>query len=297
MIKSFRAGDGEELFYRHWQAEDERKVLIIIHGASEHSGRYGEFAHWLNARGVSVYALDNRGHGLNSQGLGFVHIDSSKWHRLVEDVSELGQLVREETEKKPYLLGHSMGSFIGRSLALEGGDFETFIFTGTGYQPALKLELSFLLTKSLIKIHGEKYPSPLTERLSFEVYRRTMIKRGYTSSPYGWLTSDKTKLGEALEEEALKEPFSLGAFLVLLRLVERAQDSSRLENLQAPIYFLSGDRDVVGDFGRGVDRVVELYRKSPAPIHRISYPAMHHEILNETRREEVYQDIYYLLNR
>lgn len=295
MKKSMLGGDKKELYYRHWPAAKEEKVLQIVHGASEHSGRYHEFARWMNEKGVSVYALDNRGHGMNGLGQGYVHIDHHQWQRLPEDVLLLGELIKKETNKMPYLLGHSMGSFIGRIVALSGAEYKRFFFTGTGWEPQLKLKLSLALTDGLIALHGVHYQDPLMERLTFEMYRLEMLRKKYTNSRFGWLTRDPAKIKEAEAELALMERFSLGAFKSLLLLVKGAQDLSYLPNIKAPIHFLSGERDPVGEFTRSVDKAYQAYKKAHVDVYRHYYPGMHHEILNELGREEVYQDIFYFM--
>ncbi|NLY36929.1 MAG: alpha/beta hydrolase [Tissierellia bacterium] len=295
MKEMMLSADNKELYYRYWPAPKEEKVLQIVHGASEHSGRYHEFAQWMNEKGVSVYALDNRGHGMNSLAQGYVHIDNLQWKRLPEDVLQLGDLIKERTNKTPYLLGHSMGSFIARIVASSGGDYQRFFFTGTGWEPRVKLEMSLALTDGLIALHGVHYQDPIMERLSFEMYRREMIKKGYTTSSFGWLTRDADKLKEAEAEMALKERFSLGAFKTLLLLVRAAQDTRCLPNIKAPIHFLSGEHDPVGEFTKAVDKAYHSYKKAPVEVYRHIYSGMHHEILNELGREEVYKDIYYFM--
>lgn len=295
MKKTMLGGDKKELHYRYWPAEKEEKVLQIVHGASEHSGRYDEFARWMNEKGVSVYALDNRGHGMNGLAQGYVHIDHEQWQKLPEDVLLLGERIKEETKKTPYLLGHSMGSFIGRIVALSGADYKGFFFTGTAWEPQLKLKLSLVLTDGLIALHGVRYQDPLMERLTFEMYRLEMIKKKYTKSRYGWLTRDPAKIIEAEAEPALLERFSLGAFKSLLLLVQGAQDMRYLSNIKAPIHFLSGERDPVGGFTKSVNKVYKAYKNGPVEVYRHIYSGMHHEILNEIGREEVYQDIFYYM--
>ena len=59
-----------------------------------------------------------------------------------------------------------------------------------------------------------------------------------------------------------------------------------------PVLFTSGAEDPVGNFGKGVRKVYEKYRA--AGIQDVSlhlYTGDGHEILNETDREQVYQDL------
>ena len=37
---SLRSTDGTKLFYRQWEPEDPKAVLLFVHGVGEHSGRY-----------------------------------------------------------------------------------------------------------------------------------------------------------------------------------------------------------------------------------------------------------------
>jgi len=55
--------NNDKIFYQYWQQKNPSAILVIAHGFGEHSDRYIEMAkhyHWF---GMSVYALDHRGHG------------------------------------------------------------------------------------------------------------------------------------------------------------------------------------------------------------------------------------------
>ena len=54
---------GVEVFTRRWPVTDPAGLVVLSHGASEHSGRYDRFALALNAAGFAAVALDHRGHG------------------------------------------------------------------------------------------------------------------------------------------------------------------------------------------------------------------------------------------
>ena len=77
----FESDDGTRLFLRRWlpgMAGEGKPlplaVVHMVHGMSEHSGRYGRVAEKLAAAGIEVWAADQRGHGktadLNVNGPG-----------------------------------------------------------------------------------------------------------------------------------------------------------------------------------------------------------------------------------
>ena len=57
---------GRQIFWRRWSPDADATppaVIVLVHGASEHSGRYEHVAQALTDSGYPVYALDHRGHG------------------------------------------------------------------------------------------------------------------------------------------------------------------------------------------------------------------------------------------
>ncbi|MEL6527845.1 MAG: alpha/beta fold hydrolase, partial [Chloroflexota bacterium] len=56
--------DGVTIHTVHWSPEtDSERVVMLVHGISEHSGRYAHVAEHLTSHGYHVYAHDHRGHG------------------------------------------------------------------------------------------------------------------------------------------------------------------------------------------------------------------------------------------
>jgi acylglycerol lipase len=101
---------GRRIFWQAWLPEGTpRAVIVVAHGASEHSGRYEHVAARLTAEGYAVYAIEHRGHG-RSEGQRAV-ID-----RLDNAVADVDALVSIAAERHPdtqvFLLGHSMGGAI-----------------------------------------------------------------------------------------------------------------------------------------------------------------------------------------
>lgn len=107
------------IFWQSWIPEQPSTVVVIAHGASEHSDRYRHVAEALVAAGCAVYALDHRGHG-RSQGARAL-ID--RMGNAVADLATLIVLARSEQPVLPtYLLGHSMGGAVALSYAIRDQD-------------------------------------------------------------------------------------------------------------------------------------------------------------------------------
>src|SRR3954447_25735943 len=70
-VRLLPAVDSVNVVYRTWLPEGAvRATVQIVHGASEHSGRYRRLADALTARGLAVYAMDLRGHGRTAESSG-----------------------------------------------------------------------------------------------------------------------------------------------------------------------------------------------------------------------------------
>jgi alpha-beta hydrolase superfamily lysophospholipase len=111
---------GLALLRRTWPpAGDPRSVVVIAHGAGEHSGRYQHVADALVAAGHIVYALDHRGHGRSEGPRALV----DRLEHAVTDLDELVVLASGEHPGKPvFLIGHSMGGAIPLRYAIEHPD-------------------------------------------------------------------------------------------------------------------------------------------------------------------------------
>src|SRR4051794_28820404 len=121
--KLFKAADGVDLVYRRWVPDGEvRAALQIVHGASEHSGRYDGLAGALTDRGIAVYSMDLRGHGRTAQGTGVGRFGQGNAESMLDDVLTLRRIAANEHPGRPeILLGHSMGSVIALASAERNG--------------------------------------------------------------------------------------------------------------------------------------------------------------------------------
>lgn len=111
---------GLSIYWQSWLPDgDPRAVVVIAHGAGEHSGRYAHAAGRLVAEGYAVYAIEHRGHGRSDGSRALID-------RISYAVDDLGMLisiaVRQHPQAALFLLGHSMGATISLRYAIAHQD-------------------------------------------------------------------------------------------------------------------------------------------------------------------------------
>ena len=149
---SFTADDDFEVFYRRWTPDDPvRGVVLIVHGASEHSGRYARFAEVLRDDGSAVYALDLRGHGRTAESTGRGRIGARGVEGLLDDVHELANRARADFPSLPVVLfGHSMGSLIAQVYVERSGDtLAGYVLSGSAGLTEVVPEFATMLHEAL----------------------------------------------------------------------------------------------------------------------------------------------------
>ena len=105
-----RTNDGSHLFVRNYSPDRNARcgrTMMLIHGTSEHSGRYEHVARAAAQNGWEVIVPDLRGHGL-SDGIP-VHIH--RFERYLQDLDTLWQFF-ELNPRRTVVAGHSFGGLI-----------------------------------------------------------------------------------------------------------------------------------------------------------------------------------------
>lgn len=144
--------DGCEIYGFHTQPENVTRVMVLVHGFGEHSGRYkNNVIPMLMASGFAVATYDNVGHGKSSGKRG--HCQSyTALLDILSAVIEKAQVFYPNTPL--YLYGHSMGGNLVLNYALRRAPKVTGIVATSPY-----LRLAFqppkwkmLLGKFMLKI-------------------------------------------------------------------------------------------------------------------------------------------------
>lgn len=273
-----------------------KAVLQISHGMVEYIDRYDEFARFLNQHGYYVVGQDHLGHGesvLSDEYHGFFHEKDGN-ECVIGDIHELRLITEKKFPDVPYfLLGHSMGSFLTRQyIQMHGNGLSGVIIMGTGSQPLFLIKLGKLLCKIIAGWKGWNYRSAFVNNMAFGAYNK---KFHPVQTSVDWISRNEDNIKKYLQDPWCTFIFTLNGYYHMFRGMEQLGRKDNLNHIpkNLPIFFVSGQDDPVGNFGKGVEHIYRKYRN--AGISDVSiklYKNDRHEILNETDRWDVFEDLY-----
>ncbi|MEY2301733.1 alpha/beta hydrolase [Bacillus tropicus] len=287
--------DGSEIYLRKWLPEgDPRGIIQIAHGMTEHAGVYTDFIAALLKAGYGVYAHDHKGHGKTvKREEDYGHFKPNVgWNEAVSDVIFVSETIRKEQTCPLFLLGHSMGSFLSRrAVQLKGELYDGFLISGTGGNPGLLGSIGHKVATIEMKLRGAKTKSPMLNFLSFGNFN-SHFKPNRTK--FDWLSSDNNQVDKYIADPLCgficTTSFYRELFSGVLEVNKLEEFKKTPKNL--PIHIFSGDRDPVGDMGKGVKEVYENYKKCGVKDVTLRlYENGRHEMFHEVNREEVFKDL------
>ena len=276
-----------------WMPEGEPKaVLQIVHGIAEYIERYDDFAGFLNGLGYVVVAEDHMGHGQTVGAEGTQGYFEGGWFTAVSDSYALLRKTKAEYPQIPYVLfGHSMGSFMARTIleVYPDSGIAAAVICGTGWQPRAILPGAIGICQLACKKVGEKNTSDTLQNMVFGGYNKRVE---HPRTEFDWLTRDAKVVDAYIAHPSCGFTASTGLLRDLLtgiRFIEQKQNLAKM-NKDLPVLFIAGGDDPVGNYGKGVTRAAEEFRK--AGMKHVAcrlFPLGRHEILNEINCREVYE--------
>ena len=295
----FESRDGvSKLHAIVWSDETKNPIgiLQIIHGMAEYIDRYDDFARFMVGKGFLVVGDDHLGHGdsVGENGTYGYFCKKDPATVLVRDEHRLKKLMEAKYPGVPYyILGHSMGSFIARNyLNRYGSGIQGMIVMGTGNQSKALLGASKVLVGLTGFFCGEKHVAKFINKLAFGTFNRAIED---VKTNVDWLTKDEAIVDKYIADERCGFTFTVNGFRGLFELIYRLHKPKNLVTIpkKIPVFFVSGEEDPVGDYGEGVIGAKnDLVRAGLENVSMKLYPGDRHEILNETDKDIVYQDIY-----
>ncbi len=260
-IKSF---DGRELYLVKSPIENQKAVVIFVHGLGEHLGRYNYLTKKFNEAGFSVYRFDHRGHG-HSDGARAFYED---YNELIDDVNHIVDLAKKENPDYPlFVLGHSMGGYAVACYGVKYPDKVNGIIISGG----LTRDKAGLITSLSRDLNPIMY---LPNTLGSVVSRDPDVVKAYGEDPL-----------------VLKE-ISVGLYYALSNGLQWLLDNTA--NFNYPVLILHGGDDRIVS----CEDSIEFYDAiSSADKELKVYDILFHEILNEPEKDAVIGDILNWLNK
>ncbi len=297
----FKSKDGKtQIHATIWLPEGEIKgVVQIIHGMAEYGERYALFAQYLSENGYLVGVNDHIGHGksINSDDdLGY--FAPNGYEVALEDLREFTKLLKEYAPQAPvYLLGHSMGSFFCRRyISLYGEELKGAIIMGSGYQSTVTTFAALTITKIISAFKGERYRSKFVDNLAFGAYNKKIAP---VRTKFDWLSVNQDNVDKYVADEKCGITFTCNGFETLFNAVKYSCAAQTFKNTpkNLPILLVSGSDDPVGDYGKAIEKIYDLYCKNGVEnVDMILYRGARHEILNDICAVQVQEDILSFLN-
>ena len=294
----FPSKDGNtEIHTIEWKPDKEVKaVLQICHGMVEYIERYDEFAQFLCDKGYYVVGNDHLGHGKSVQAKSEYGFFNEKYGNVcvLGDIHTLRQRTAKKYPDVPYfMLGHSMGSSLLRQyIEMYGNGLAGVVLMGT-VEDHSKAALLFgkRLCRIMAAFRGWHYRSKLVDDFAIGGYNKK-FKPARTQAD--WITSDYERLEKYATDPLCTFRFTVNAYynMFLGMINMQRKESVYMIPKGLPVLFVSGAEDPVGGFGKGVRKIYEKYRA--AGIQDVAlrlYTGDRHEILNETDRQQVYEDL------
>ena len=290
----FQADDGASLHVSGWAVDAPKAVVQVLHGMADYGSRYARLAKALAAAGYTTYAHDHRGHGKSvSDASPPGHLaDHDSWNRIVEDAHGVNREIARRHPGLPIIvLGHSMGSFVLQQLLFEHpGDMVAAALSGSNGKPPAKAAAGKIVARIERARVGRRNPSHLLTRLTFGEYNKAFAP---ARTDFDWLSRDPDEVDRYIADPLLGFEVSTQTWVDLLGgldWIARPDNVARVPKAM-PLYLFAGDRDPVGEFGKGMKRLHDAYRSAGIADVRLKlYPGGRHESFNETNRQEVTAD-------
>jgi alpha-beta hydrolase superfamily lysophospholipase len=275
---SIQARDGISLNVADHELDEPRARIVIVHGYAEHLGRYDELVGRLAARGFECHLFDLRGHGHS----GGVPAHVARFDDYIDDLGRVLEHVRDRaashddaTSPRPLLLlGHSLGGLIALAFVrAQPAVFEALAVTSPFLRPGFEVPAVKRMLASVASV--------ILPTLPFS----------NTLDPL-WLSNDAGVVAAYASDPLVQRTTTPRWFTE----VQEAQQQllANAAEVTIPLLMMLGDEDQIADHKLSTEMFARL---GSADKTLRTFPGLRHEILNETSRDVVIEELLGWLER
>lgn len=286
----FTSHDGKRIELYTWdEVTNPKGVVKIAHGMVEHSARYDDFARFLNGKGYIVVMNDHRGHGLTAEKGSLGYEEGDMWTNNVLDQIAVLDYIREKYRLPIVMMGHSYGSFVTQAVIERRPDVAGFVLCGSNFIKGFSYKLCKSVASSMCRRKGGNYPAQLIVNLSFKSYEKKF------PGTNAWLNRDEKEVEKYNSDPFCSYICSANFYKTFMEGISKLYKKHYFSNIdiEKPILLVAGSDDPVGNYGKGVTRLEKFYMNKVGvkSVTKRLYDGARHEILNETCKVEVYDDV------
>jgi alpha-beta hydrolase superfamily lysophospholipase len=244
------------LLVRRWDTPHPKRIVVLVHGIGEHSGRYEHVATRLAADGAVVYAPDHHGHGRSDGERGLVDDIGG----IVDDLARVVEKARSEHPGLPVaMLGHSLGGIIATRFVQRGEHgLSGLVLTGPvvggnpGFEGLLAMD-----------------PMPDVPLDPAALSRDEAVGEAYANDPLVY-----------------HGPLARQSLVSIFAAVDAIRSGPGFGSL--PTLWIHGEEDTLAPLAPTREAIERLRGDQ---FEEQIFPGARHEVLNETNREEVLDEI------
>lgn len=266
------------------KVENPKAVVVVIHGMQEHCRRYFHFAEFLNKNGYIAVLSDLRGHGLTAiskEKLGFGEKDIFK--ETLQDQLNIIEFAHEKYGLPIYVFGHSYGSMLTQHLVQQSPLIEKAVICGTANGSSLIMKLGSMVASLFSIFKKDTSKSGTIEKMCIKSYGKK-FERG------NWITKDEKVFDKYLADEYCGGSFPFGFYKSMIKNMTGANKGiEKIGNKK--IFLIVGEKDPVSNGAKQVKSLYKTYLKKNINVSLKIYENDRHELLNETDKDVVMNDV------
>jgi acylglycerol lipase len=259
------------LYWQSWTgSQPVRGVVVLVHGAHEHGGRYAHVAQRLLESGFQLYAVDHLGHGRSPGTRGNI----GSMTRTVAGVDELARFAQARHPEAPlFVYGHSLGGLIalqyisGEPVPLHGAVISAPAVDTSAANP-LQMRVAGVLSRLVPDL-------PVLALDADAVSRDPEVVLDYRTDPLNHMGKIRARTGAEIVATVAALP-------------------PRLARLRVPLYLLHGTDDRLVPIG-ATEWVAEHATAAEVSVRR--WEGLYHESHNEPEQKQVLDEIVAWMER
>lgn len=258
--KTIQISDGVALYFKTWNTERPKGLIVINHGFGEHINRYNHVADFFNQHGYAVAGYDMRGHGKSEGKRGH----SPNYETYLNDI----QIVINEAQKNypalPVILwGHSMGGNLVASYLLQRNPpIKAVVLTGPWILPALPPKPILLFLGKMMRNIAPSFTQNVGIKPE-DISRDTSVVQAYKNDP---LVHSKMTASAGMSVVEAGEALNVFSGDIKIPLLVMHGDQDKLTSSEASKAFAS---------------------RITGPVTFKMWHGLYHELHNDPEKEEV----------